>query len=413
MAVILNRPADTPAPVAEEGRVPFLMLVVLMSGGILATLTFTTVTPSLTFIAAHFGNQGQGILGAQLLLTMAPLGMALGGPMAGWIGFRFGLRAQLFGGLILYGVCGVLALLVDRLEAFLLVRFVLGLSSVNIDTAMTGILGARFSGARRARLVGIRSGISSIGTMSSLLLAGEISQAAGWRAPFWMYMLAFVVAGMAVIAFRQPLVKPAPQPSSERFSILSLWPIYGLTILMSMAHTMPNFQIGFLLKEDGLTSPVNLSRLLALSSIIGIIASFLFGWFYRRLIRWTIVLAMGLLATGYVAIGLFRVIPLEIAGIVISGFGAGFNIPYMTTRVLDRVTPEKRTRAIGFLLSSMFLGHFFNPLFVAPIRANFGNHAIFLITGLLLGAGGLAISLSIIVSGQRRAGRALAVEPAE
>jgi dipeptide/tripeptide permease len=68
----------------------------------------------------------------------------------------------------------------------------------------------------------------------------------------------------------------------------------------------------------------------------------------------------------------------------------------MVTRVLDRVTPEKRTQAVGLLLSSMFLGHFFNPLLVAPIRANFGNHAIFLITGLLLGAGGLAISLSIL-----------------
>ncbi len=394
----MNEPAAN--AVADESRVPILMLIVLMSGGILATLTFTTVTPSLTFIADYFGAKGQGIFGAQLMLTMAPLGMAIGGPLAGWMGTRFGLKQQLLGGLILYGLAGSVALVADSIGLFLTVRFALGFASVNIDTAMTGILGARFTGARRARLIGIRSAISSTGTLVTVLLSGMIGQAYGWRAPFWMYMLAFGVAALAVAAFRKPLGKAPTQPVSAHFSVLSLWPIYGLTTLLSIAHTMPSFQMGFLLKEDGLTSPVSLSRILALSSIIGIVGSFSFGWFYRALNRWTIVFAIGLLSVGYAVIGLVHVIPVEIAGIVISGFGAGFVIPYMIARVLDRVSAEKRTQAIGFLLSSMFLGHFFNPLFVAPIRASFGNHAIFMITGLLLGAGGLAIALSTIISGR-------------
>jgi MFS family permease len=152
--------------------------------------------------------------------------------------------------------------------------------------------------------------------------------------------------------------------------------------------------MGFLLKDDGLTSPVAFSRILALLSVISIVGSFLFGAFYGRIGRWTIVMAMALLGIGYAVIGLVHTIPIEIVGIVVSGFGAGFVIPYMIARVLDRVTAEKRTQALGFLMSSMFLGHFFNPLFVKPLRDNFGNHSIFLITGVLLGAGGLAIALA-------------------
>ena len=136
----MNEPAAN--AVADESRVPILMLIVLMSGGILATLTFTTVTPSLTFIADYFGAKGQGIFGAQLMLTMAPLGMAIGGPLAGWMGTRFGLKQQLLGGLILYGLAGSVALVADSIGLFLTVRFALGFASVNIDTAMTGILGA-------------------------------------------------------------------------------------------------------------------------------------------------------------------------------------------------------------------------------------------------------------------------------
>ncbi|MDB5395024.1 MAG: transporter [Rhodospirillales bacterium] len=412
MAVIMaSSVTDDPTqPAADEGHMPLLMLAVLMSGGVLATMTFTTVTPSLTFIAAYFGAQGQGILGSQLVLTMAPLGMSVGGPLAGWIGSRFGLKQQLFAALILYGLAGLAILVAEGIGAFLLARFVLGFASVNIDTAMTSILGARFSGARRARLMGIRSGISSTGTFGTILISGMIAQAGGWRAPFWMYMTVFVVLAVALIAFRQPLGKPPPQPAGAKFSVLSLWPIYGLTLLMAIAHTMPSFQMGFLLKEDGLTSPVNLSRVLALGLVISVMGSFAFGWFYVRLQRWTIVLAMALLAAGYGVVGLFHSVPVEIAGIVISGFGAGFTIPYMVTRTLDQVTQEKRPQAVGFLLSAMFMGHFFNPLFVAPIRNNFGNHAIFLITGLLLGAGGIAIALSILAS---RRLRPLAVEIAE
>lgn len=403
MAVIVKRSsADKADPAADEGHLPLLMLAVLMSGGVLATMTFTTVTPSLTFIADYFGARGQGILGSQLVLTMAPLGMSLGGPLAGWVGSRFGLKQQLFAGLILYGLAGMTTLVVDGIAAFLLARFVLGFASVNIDTAMTSILGARFSGARRARLMGIRSGISSTGTFSTILIAGMIAQAGGWRAPFWMYMTVFAVLALAVVAFREPVGKPPPQPAGAKFSVLSLWPIYGLTLLMAIAHTMPSFQMGFLLKEDGLTSAVNLSRVLALGLVISVMGSFAFGWFYVRLRCWTIVLAMALLGAGYGVIGLFHTVPIEIVGIVISGFGAGFTIPYMVTRTLDRVTPEKRAQAVGFLLSAMFMGHFFNPLFVAPIRNNFGNHAIFLITGLLLGAGGIVIALSILASRRLR-----------
>jgi MFS family permease len=411
MAIMMASSNDAQAhPGADEGHMPFLMLAVLMTGGILATMTFTTVTPSLTFIADYFGARGSGVLGSQLVLTMCPLGMSIGGPLAGWVGSRFGLKQQLFAGLILYGLTGLAILAADGIAAFLIARFVLGLASVNIDTAMTSILGARFSGARRARLMGIRSGISSTGTFTTILISGMIAQAGGWRAPFYMYMAVFVVLAFALIAFRQPLGKAPTQPASAKFSVFSLWPIYGLTLLLGIAHTMPSFQMGFLLKEDGLTSQVNLSRVLALGLVISVTGSFVFGWFYARLQRWTIVLAMALLGVGYGVIGLFHSIPIEIAGIVISGIGAGFTIPYVVTRTLDNVTPEKRAQAVGFLLSAMFMGHFFNPLFVAPIRANFGNHAIFLITGLLLGAGGIAIALSILAA---RRLRPLATETAE
>ena len=387
---IITQPIDSaeaavPAPAVEvETWRRWLIMFILLTGGIKTTLAFTTVVPGLQLIAEHFRGAGDNVLGAQFVVTMAPIGMAVTGLFAGWIVNAGGLRRTLFISLGIASFCGLSQLWIQSFPALLASRFLLGCSVVVVDITLTTILAAQFAGATRSQLIGFRQGISSAGTVSTMLLAGIIADHYGWRAPAWMFMVPVVSLLLSFIAFNKPIVFTRQMQTTERFSILQLWPIYVLCLVMSMAHTMPSFQMPFLLKEHGVTSAELVSRVPALSSFISIIAALAFGYVYARAGRWTLVMACTFMGVGFMGVGISPTYNLILACVVVEGIGAGWTMPFFSNRLLDRVTPAQRSQAMGFLFSSLFLGHFLNPIATAPLRTNFGIHETFLVVGGIL-----------------------------
>ncbi|MFZ2981198.1 MAG: MFS transporter, partial [Sphingobium sp.] len=282
-------------------------------------------------------------------------------------------------------------------------RFVLGFSAVIADVAMTSILAAQFSGTLRSKLLGYRHAISSIGTVLTMLLGGALAQKFGWRAPGIMFLLPGVLLLISLIAFNRPIVSERIAPDQERASVWQIWPLLLLSLVMSIGHTMPSFQMPFLLKENGITSAVLVSRVPALSAAISILAAFSFGFIYARLGAWTLVISSSLMGIGFVGAGLAPSYNFVLFCVVIEGIGAGLNMPFFMNRILDRVAPGQRSYAIGLASSALFLGHFLNPLLTAPVRLNLGIHATFVTVGILLILVGAFIAFWTLVFRKTRA----------
>lgn len=383
-----------PAPTAEAAAPPvleaerwrrWLALFLLLGGGMVTTLAFTSVVPGLQKIAEHFKG-GDSILSAQFVVTAAPTGMALTGPFAGWIVGRLGVRRTLFIGLALTAFAGTCQLWVDSLAGLLASRFLLGCSVVTTDIAFATIIGARYAGAFRARLMGFRQAIASVGTVSTMLLSGYLVQGYGWRAPGAMFVLPLVFLALALATFNKPLEQADHHldqsvRAQERFSVLDLWPIYLLSFIMSMAHTMPSFQLPFLFRENGITSAVLISRAPSLSAFIGILTALAFGWIYGRAGRATFVIASICMGLGFIGMGLAPTYGAILGFVVLEGVGAGMTQPYFASRVLDRVTAAQRSQAMGLMLSAVFIGHFFNPIVIKPVRDAIGLHGAFVAVG--------------------------------
>lgn len=390
--VVQDMPASSPATDLPAWR-RWLVIVILLTGGIKSALAFTSVVPALQLIAAEFGGAGDSVLSAQFVVTLAPVGMAVSGLMAGMIVSNRNLRTTMF---LALGVCtlaGLMQLVVHNYFLLLASRFVLGFSAVVADVSMTSILAAQFSGAARSKLIGFRQAISSIGTVATMLLGGWLAQHYGWRAPGIMFLLPGIMLLLAFLAFDQPIRLEQIPSSRERFSVWQLWPLLLLSLVMSIGHTMPSFQMPFLLKENGITSAVLVSRVPALSSTISILSAFAFGFVYARLGPWTLVVAATLMGAGFIGAGLAPSYEIILLCVVIEGVGAGWTIPFFLNRILDRTDPAKRSSAIGLVQSSLFLGHFLNPLITAPVRMTLGIHATFMVVGAAL------ILIAVLIGG--------------
>ncbi|MEP6785540.1 MAG: MFS transporter [Sphingomonadales bacterium] len=379
----VSEDVQSPAAVLPAWRRNLIVLI-LLTGGIKSTLAFTTVVPALQLIAKEFAGSTDAILSAQFVVTMAPIGMAIAGLLAGFLVSSTNLRGIMFASLGICTVAGLMQLVLHNYYMLLGSRFILGFSAVIADVAMTSILAAQFTGALRSKLIGYRQAISSIGTVGTMLLGGVLAQHYGWRAPGIMFLLPGIMLIGAMIAFNQPVTLERSAPGEDRFSVWQLWPVFLLSLAMSIGHTMPSFQMPFLLKDNGVTSAVLVSRVPALSSAISILAAFAFGFVYARLGAWTLVISSTLMGVGFIGAGFAPSYELILLCVVIEGVGAGWTMPFFMNRVLDKVAPSQRSYAIGLVSTSLFLGHFLNPILTAPIRQNLGIHATFVAVGLAL-----------------------------
>jgi predicted MFS family arabinose efflux permease len=137
----------------------------------------------------------------------------------------------------------------------------------------------------------------------------------------------------------------------------------------------------------------------ALSAAVSILAAFAFGYVYARLGGWTLVMSSTLMGIGFIGAGFAPTYELILVCVVIEGIGAGWNMPFFLNRILDRVSPGQQNYSIGLVQSSLFLGHFLNPLITAPVRLNLGIHATFVTVGGALVV--LALAMGVWITANR------------
>jgi AAHS family 4-hydroxybenzoate transporter-like MFS transporter len=144
------------------------------------------------------------------VLALGLAGMVIGGPVAGYIGDRFGRRPALIGTVALFGLATVATAFVNGLAGLTVLRFLTGLGA---GGAMpnAGTLAAEFAPMRR-RSAAVKFTIVCIplGGMLGGLIAAQVLPAMGWRA-------LYAIGGAAPLAFAAVLW--ALLPESPRFLV--------------------------------------------------------------------------------------------------------------------------------------------------------------------------------------------------
>jgi MFS family permease len=94
--------------------------------------------------------------------------------------------------LLLYGLAGTAGYILDTLSSILLTRAVVGLAMGGLANGFVTLLADYFSGARLNQFMGYQGACVGFGGVVVQLLAGALADL-GWRFPFLMHLLAFVI----------------------------------------------------------------------------------------------------------------------------------------------------------------------------------------------------------------------------
>lgn len=372
----------------------FLLIAVMLSGPPLMALTFSAIAPALPMIAAHFSDRAGGTMLAQWIMTTPAIGLMLGAPSGGWLIDRIGPRRLIIAAFTGFAIGGSAGLWVDMPGALLLGRFVMGFSGATIATATTWLIGARYEEHKRRRLIATQDTIAGMAAMSAVLLSGIAAQAAGWRAPFAIYLVAIPLLIAAWISV--PALRPANNQAGEmgRITIrglVPLWPIYAIIVAIAGLMMMPATQVPFLLQANGMDDPIIRSRVIACSAFAAIIGAAIFPLLRARAAEagtFRIILSAFLVGTAILSTAADAIT--AAAGCMAMGFGTGLFGPFFASLLIARTDPALRGRAIGFMFGAVFLSEFLSPLVVLPLRHMFGINGSFGALACLIAAGIIA-----------------------
>ncbi|MDB5394793.1 MAG: transporter [Rhodospirillales bacterium] len=363
----------------------FLGLVVLLTCGQCLAIIFQAVVPVLPGISEYFGGGSAGIFAAQMMMTLPSIGLIFGPPIAGVFSRYFGSRNVLLAALGLFSALGLAGLVISDRTTLLASRLALGLAGGGIATGATALIGERWEGAQRARMLGLHSGFSSAFGLVFLLLSGLIAEMGNWRTPFAIYGIGFIFLVAAALSIDSAPLAGIARTGSRRADLKPLWWLYLAIVALWTVAWMTNAQTSFLLTEDGITGSGVQSRVISASLATNMISGWSYGWIRTRLAPSSILmLCLAAMSAGITTIGLSHG-PMTVAiGCGLTGAAVGALGPYFFTFISETAAPESRGQAIGLAYACMFVGDFFNPLVMTPLHAALGIHSAFIAVGVTL-----------------------------
>jgi MFS family permease len=218
--------------------------------------------------------------------------------------------------------------------------------------------------------------------MGALIVGGHLVDVFGWRAPFALYL-----AGLAVFAVGAYSLGPdrriQHRTGGLRNAIVEFWPTYLLVVFLTVAMFMPSIQTPFLLQAQGIASATAAGVVASAASIMATVSAGCYGWIICRLPKQTqIAMTAACFGTGCAVMAVANdnlIVLIAASGVI--GIGSGLVEPIAATIILRQAHESIRARAVGLMLSAIFLGQFLNPLTLAPARHAFGLEGMFMLVG--------------------------------
>jgi len=367
-----------------------MTLIVILSGGVMLGLVVAAMSPIAHEASLYFGKKGDGDLVAQMIVTVPSVGIIVGGPLCGWLIDRVGAKLFMLVALAVFGVAGSAGLYLDDASTLMASRFILGLSTAGIVTAMITMIGEHYTPEQRAKVLGYQSGSGAFVGVLTIEAAGRLGDL-GWRTPFALYLFAFVVLVLGIFYLPSPprrLRAAGKAAPNDYRSLLRLWPVYLMIIPMFIAVYMPNIQVSFLLRDDGVTNSLTQSYVILTGAVTVALAASQFGPLHRWLgNRAILLLCFVFQGAGIALMGLMHGPIWTAVGCGILGIGTGISNPLIGDLIVSRTAPDIRSLAIGVSYTTRYAGDFINPLVVHPLGVALGLHRAFVLVGALFLAG--------------------------
>jgi predicted MFS family arabinose efflux permease len=342
------------------------LIVGITVTGILGNVLPAPVVPD---IVADFGEPVSRA-GWLLAVTTAP-GILLA-PVIGVLADRFGRREVLVPCLVLFGVAGGMAVWAPSYEALLALRFAQGIGSAGLINLAIVLIGDRWSGAERVRMIGRNAAALTAAIVVVPPIGGWLGEMWGWRATFVPYWVALATA--AVVWVRLPAGRRgegsiaeqvrAAAPVVRRRAVLApvllgavvFALVFGVFLTALPIHLDRGFDVGsggrgLVLALPALTSTVvalNLARLRRRFTVPAILAA-----------------AFALFAVAFAALAAATSLLVVYAAVLLYGAGEGATIASLQDSVSEAAPAASRGAVVAVWVGVARLGQTLGPLAAA------------------------------------------------
>lgn len=404
-AFIVPRPRET-ATVARPPRIGvhalhrpnppsgWLLLALLLSS-CMVVVSSAGLSAALPALRDRFADTPHVGLLVRMAPTMPAAMIALTAFIVGTFVDRIGRRPVLIASLVLFGAAGSVGSLLPSLYLILASRALLGLAVVGLMTSCTALIADYLDGDHRARFMGVQGGTMAFSGVLVLIGGGVLSDI-NWRAPFLVYLVGWLLLPFVIAVVCEPMESDAPFHDVGRTErrvdgpgapLITVGILCILVFLTQITFNVLPVQFALHWESVSGASGSESGVYLGGSSLFCGVAAFCYGPFKRRL-TYPIITAgcWGVMGAGFVMIGLAESAITMIPAILVAGAGAGMVMPNLMAWLAEVTPSQQRGRALGALMTSVYIGQFSSPLAAQPILGMASSGALYRWTG-----GGLII----------------------
>lgn len=202
-------------PTKPLGQREFVALIAML----MATIAFSidAMLPALPEIGADLTPNN--LNRAQLIITSFVLGMGLGTFFTGPLADRFGRKAVIVAGAVLYVIATIAAYFASSLEAMLAARLLMGLAASAPRVAAVALVRDLYAGREMARIMSFVMLIFSLIPALAPSLGALIIALSGWRGIFIAFAI-FASLATLWLMLRQPETLPPDRRRPLKLSTL-------------------------------------------------------------------------------------------------------------------------------------------------------------------------------------------------
>lgn len=375
----LGLPTEAAAPDnAPQPRAIHAFILLVTSG--LTVLVIAILGPSLPQMQQHFADVPHAEYLVPMTMTVPMLLMALLSVFVGLLSDRMGRKRLLVGATLLYGLFGTAPLYLEGLTSIVASRVALGTMEAVLMTVSTTMIGDYYRGAQRERFMALQVTVASIAAFVLNNLGGVIAEH-GWRAPYAVYAISFLLAPLMAIYLWEPLDRGsdgevlAEHADDKPFRPWLLAGICALGAITGLAFLVVPVHLGYLFGAIGVQSPAQIGIAYGLNSLGVIIGTLLFGWVIapRLPVPFQFGLSSVIAALGFLLMPHAQTYESLVLMAMLNGVGCGILLPTMVTWTMRSLPLAQRGFGTGAFQSSLFFGQFLNGIVIVALQSALGG----------------------------------------
>ncbi|MQS97813.1 MFS transporter [Lactobacillus halodurans] len=353
------------------------------------------ISGNIPAMAKTFSNES--LSSVEMLTTIPALMVVIFVLLSSFIAKWIGQKQTVILGLVIALISGLVPVFSNDFTVILVSRATLGVGFGLFNSLAVSMISDYFTGDERAQLIGFQSAFQGLGTAIMTYVAGQLLKV-DWHVTFWIYAIILPILALFI------LFVPSPKADVDKKSGNSTKSVKQSTNLQVIGYVLLLFvvliiymgvqvKLALLFTSNGYGTATDAANIISIMSIGSMLAGFAFGTIFKVIRRYTIPVAMVLMAVSFFILSVSSSVVLSGVGGVLTGISFSLIVPYLFNQV-SVVSPKgSATLSTSLLLVGSNLGSSFSPYGLAILGNLSGTNSV---NGVFM-AGGIVLAIMAVI----------------